>query len=145
MSGFPEGTYFYIKTITGENVMDVHEGKTESGAHIIIWQQKTGEDRDNQLWSFENGFLINKKSSLVLDIDGGDLKAEKKLQQFDRKATRTHNQRWGFRDNFIYSRADPRIVLDIKGGDEDEGTRVITYKRKTEDNSNQQWTIEPTD
>ncbi|SAM02508.1 hypothetical protein [Absidia glauca] len=143
MSGFPESTYFYIKTGTGENVVDVHEGRIEKGAHIIIWKQKVGEDADNQLWSFEDGFLKNKKSSLVLDIDGGDLKVEKKLQQYDRKATRAHNQRWGYRDGFIYSRADPRIVLDIKGGTEDEGTRVITYKRKAEDNANQQWSIEP--
>ncbi|KAI8341822.1 ricin B lectin domain-containing protein [Chlamydoabsidia padenii] len=143
MSGFPENTYFYIKTSTGENVVDVHEGSLEKGAHIIIWKQKTGDDCDNQLWIYNDGFLMNKKSSLVLDIDGGDLKVEKKVKQYDRKSTRAHNQRWGYRDGFIYSRADPRIVLDIKGGNEDEGTRVITYKRKAEENANQQWTIEP--
>lgn len=98
------------------------------------------------------------------------MKAEKKIQQYDRKSTRyvycielgggliatyissfiiiiirTHNQRWGYRDGFIYSRADPRIVLDIKGDDEDEGTKVMTSKRKLEDNANQQWILEPVD
>ncbi|SAM02374.1 hypothetical protein [Absidia glauca] len=132
-SGFPENTYFYIKTSTGQNVVDVHQGSID----------KTGEDSDNQLWRFENGFLINKKSDLVLDIEGGDLKVEKKILQYDRKHTRAHNQRWGYRDGFVYIRADPRIVLDIKGEDEDEGTKVITFKRKLEDNADQQWIIEP--
>ncbi|ORX62598.1 ricin B-like lectin [Hesseltinella vesiculosa] len=144
MTGFPENAYFYIKSASSGNVLDINEGLLTKGTKLIIWEKKQGEDADNQLWKYEgDGFLVNKKSNLVMDIDGGDLKIEKKIQQFDRKTTQTHNQRWGFRDGFVYCKADPRIVLDVKGGDDTEGTRVISYKRKLDDNVNQQWILEP--
>jgi hypothetical protein len=35
MSGFPESAYFYIKTGTGENVVDVHEGRIEVSVDLV--------------------------------------------------------------------------------------------------------------
>ncbi|ORY93194.1 ricin B lectin domain-containing protein [Syncephalastrum racemosum] len=112
-------------------------------ANIIVWEQKGADDNDNQLWSYDDGFLTNKKSGMVLDIRGGDLKADKEIVQYDRKLTQTLNQRFGYRDGYIYMRADPRLVLDIKGDDTEKGAKVILYQRKSEDNDNQQWEIEP--
>lgn len=58
--------------------------------------------------------------------------------------TRAHNQRFGYRDGYIYCLADPRLVLDIKGGSSKEGTKIILYKRKDgRDNGNQQWALIP--
>ncbi|KAG1122110.1 hypothetical protein G6F42_011787 [Rhizopus arrhizus] len=55
---------------------------------------------------------------------------------------RAHNQRWGFRDGYVYCLADPRLVLDIRGGSNKDGAKVILYNRKDTDNANQQWTIQ---
>ncbi|KAI8066567.1 ricin B lectin domain-containing protein [Gongronella butleri] len=144
MTGFPENNYFFIVSPVTGKVIDVHQGLLEKGTKLVIWEKKEGEDAKNQLWRYEQGgFIVNKKSGLVIDLDGGDLRADKKIQQFDRKATMAHNQRWGYRDGFIYCKADPRIVLDIKNGNDDEGTRIISWKRKLEENANQQWAVEP--
>ncbi|KAI7851067.1 ricin B lectin domain-containing protein [Circinella umbellata] len=145
MAGFPVDSYFYIKSQKNELVLDIDDGKTEPGANLIMYSQKDhdAEDNDNQLWRYDDGFLTNKKSGLVLDISGGDLKADKDIVQYGRKLTMTGNQRFGYRDGFIYARADPRLVLDIKGGEDAEGTRVLLYKRKESENENQQWIVEP--
>ncbi|KAI9274583.1 ricin B lectin domain-containing protein [Phascolomyces articulosus] len=144
MPGFPVEGYFYIKSQTSNLVLDIDDGKTDPGANLIVYSQKDhdAEDNDNQLWRYDDGFLTNKKSGLVLDVSGGDLKADKDIVQYGRKLTMTGNQRFGLRDGFIYARADPRLVLDIKGGESSEGTQVLLYKRKENDNDNQQWTIE---
>ncbi|CEP12062.1 hypothetical protein [Parasitella parasitica] len=111
--------------------------------NLVIWPRKPENDWDNQLWRAEDGFLINKKSGLVMDIRGGNLQSDSQIVQYERKITMAHNQRWGFRDGFIYCLADPRLVLDIKGGSDKNGTEVILYKRKDKNNQNQQWTIKP--
>ncbi|KAI7901544.1 ricin B lectin domain-containing protein [Cokeromyces recurvatus] len=142
-TGFPQRRYFYIKSRKSNACIDVYMGETTPDSSVIIWPQKGSDDNDNQLWRFDDGFLINKKSNLVMDIRGGDLKSDKPIVQYDRKMTMAHNQRWGYRDGYIYCLADPRLVLDIKGGGSKEGTKVILYKRKENDNDNQQWIIEP--
>ncbi|KAI9476149.1 MAG: ricin B lectin domain-containing protein [Benjaminiella poitrasii] len=142
-SGFPKGRYFYLKSRSSNACIDVYMGETTPDSNIIIWPQKGADDNDNQLWRYDDGFLINKKSDLVMDIRGGDLKSDTLIVQYDRKMTMAHNQRWGYRDGYIYCLADPRLVLDIKGGGSKEGTKIILYKRKDTDNENQQWVIEP--
>ncbi|KAG0170517.1 hypothetical protein DFQ28_001979 [Apophysomyces sp. BC1034] len=144
MQGFPSDCYFYIKSLQNGSVLDVYQGQTSADTAVVIWPQK-GNDNDNQLWRYEDGFLVNKKSNLVLDIRGGDLKPDRAVIQYDRKMTMAHNQRWGYRDGFVYILADPRLVLDIKasGGSDRDGAKVILYTRKDDDNENQKWTIVP--
>ncbi|KAG1444551.1 hypothetical protein G6F56_010254 [Rhizopus delemar] len=143
MTGFPENQYFFIKSRANGHVLDVYMGETTDDSNIIIWQQKPDNDNANQLWRSEDGFLVNKKSHLVMDIRGGDLKSDTYIVQYTRKMTMAHNQRFGYRDGFIYCLADPRLVLDIRGGGSKEGTKIILYKRKESDNMNQQWTVIP--
>ncbi|KAI8074123.1 ricin B lectin domain-containing protein [Gongronella butleri] len=134
--GFPTGTHFYIKSAKTGTVLDVFDGQTNDDANIILWQQKM-HDNDNQLWSFEDGFLVNYKSQR------GDLKSDSAIVQYAKKQTKTHNQRFGYRDGYIYALADPRLVFDIKGGSDKQGTRLIIYKKKSSDHDNQQWVLEP--
>ncbi|CAO3617942.1 unnamed protein product [Cunninghamella echinulata] len=69
-----------------QNILDVLEGETTEGASIIMWTQKSS-DNYNQLWRWDDGFLTNMKSKLVLDIRGGDLKEGSSIVQFGRKLT----------------------------------------------------------
>ncbi|CDS03748.1 hypothetical protein LRAMOSA01149 [Lichtheimia ramosa] len=143
MSGFPVDTYFTIKSQKNSSLLAVKAGSTDSAANVVIAAQND-DDIDSQLWTYDDGFLTNKKSGLVLDVAGGDLKSEANVIQYERKMTMTLNQRFGHRDGFIYARADPRLVLDIKGAEDKDNTSVILYKRKTDiDNANQQWQVEP--
>ncbi|KAI8137771.1 ricin B lectin domain-containing protein [Fennellomyces sp. T-0311] len=139
---FPTNTYFYIKSANGDNVLDVYNGETKADTELIIWPQKYN-DNENQLWRYEDGYLINKKSDMVVDVRGGDTKSDTPLIQYTRKMTMASNQRWGYNSGFVHLLSDPRMVLDIRGGGHKKGTKVILYKRKDDDNENQQWTIEP--
>ncbi|RUS19178.1 hypothetical protein BC937DRAFT_87893 [Endogone sp. FLAS-F59071] len=68
---FPEG-YFFIKSHKNGMVLDVEEAskqhfnvdlRLQINARVIVWPQKF-RDNANQLWSHDNGFIINKCSGL---------------------------------------------------------------------------------
>ncbi|KAI7870428.1 hypothetical protein BDF14DRAFT_1774212 [Spinellus fusiger] len=80
-----------------------------------------------------------------MDVRGGDIKPDTLVVQYDRKEAMAHNQRWGYREGFLYIVADPRYVLEIKGGSGVDGSRAYLSLRRPEDNSNQQWTVVPFD
>ncbi|SAM05274.1 hypothetical protein [Absidia glauca] len=99
-------------------------------------------DSINQLWMHEDGFLINKKSGLVVDIRGGDIKKDKLLIQYARKPGLAHNQRWKYKDGFIFPQAAPHLVIDIRGGDFKE-TNGLFLNTKDINSRTQQWLIQP--
>ncbi|RUS28619.1 ricin B lectin domain-containing protein [Jimgerdemannia flammicorona] len=139
---FPEG-YFFITSGANGLVLDIKNASKKPDQALVVSKQKH-HDNDSQLWSCDNDFIINKNSGLVLDIRGGQVLSNKQIIQYNRKLTQAaHNQRWGYRDGFIYSLADPNLVLDIKGGANAENTPVILYTRKSSDAFNQQWDIVP--
>ncbi|CAO3646537.1 unnamed protein product [Mucor hiemalis] len=133
---FPTQGAFFIKSQKNGLYLSIN-GEDEAGSRIITGPKT---DDGSQLWSFENGYLISQKTSFVMDIEGGDLKSDKKILQYNRKKTMAHNQRFGIRDGFIYAVADPRLVLDAK---DEEGSHIIISTRKLEENDLQQWYLEP--
>ncbi|KAI8074362.1 uncharacterized protein B0P05DRAFT_548257 [Gilbertella persicaria] len=133
---FPSEKYFYIQSRKSGLVLSC-DGQEETGSKLVI--RPKAEDDESQLWKYEHGFLVCKKTLLVMDIAGGDLKVDSKVLQYNRKKTMTHNQRWGMRDHFIYAVADPRLVLNAK---EEEGSNIVVSTRILEDNDHQQWDIE---
>ncbi|GAA5807635.1 hypothetical protein MFLAVUS_001005 [Mucor flavus] len=131
---FPSEGYFYLKC--QKNGLVVSVNNEEKAGTKLVTDNKN--DEDSQLWSFQGGCLISKHSSLVMDIDGGDLRNDAKLLQFDRKKTMAHNQRWGICDGFVYAVADPRLVLVA----EDDASH-IKVGVKSNENELQQWYLEP--
>ncbi|ORY99019.1 ricin B lectin domain-containing protein [Syncephalastrum racemosum] len=147
MADFPEG-YFYIQSRLCGKVIDVDGASLKSDAKVLIWTPKHNEDRDNQLWSYQDGYLVNKKSNKVLDIRGGNLKENMPIIQYDRKLTAdAHNQQFGYsKDGHIYVLVEPHMVLDIRGAAVQDGSRVILYHKKPAidgDNLNQLWDLIP--
>ncbi|RUP51398.1 ricin B lectin domain-containing protein [Jimgerdemannia flammicorona] len=141
--GFPQG-YFYIRSHTGK-VLDVAGASTNSGAHVVAWTKKH-HDAGNQLWHVDEGFLINKHSGFVLDIESGKLERDRRICQYEKKwIQEANNQRWGYQDGFIYCLAEPELVLDIRGGSEEDGAEIIVWDRKHNDNANQKWVLEQVD
>jgi hypothetical protein len=153
-TGFPpkkeNGQYFFIKSLLSEDlnedlVLDLTYEKK------IIAYPKKEKDNDNQLWYFENGFLFNKQNDknkeenqLVMDVSGGNIESEAEIIQYNRKPSKAYNQRFGYRDGFIYCLADPRFVLDVKGDGKEKEKNIILYRRKEDEdkNKNQKWNIE---
>ncbi|KAJ8657071.1 hypothetical protein O0I10_007151 [Lichtheimia ornata] len=134
---FPPG-YFYIISRKNGYALDVYDGQTKTGANIIIWPQKFA-DSDNQLWSFDGGRIVNKKSGHVLDIQSGAFKKDKTIVQNKRKE-KNQSQEWGYEHGYIHSVVYPTMILEIKS--EDGGAQVL-LERKDENNLNQQWYLEP--
>lgn len=69
---------------------------------------------------------------VVIDIRGGDIKKDKLLIQYARKPGLAHNQRWKYKDGFIFPQAAPHLVIDIRvsctaTGYKHNGTHVIFF------------------
>ncbi|KAG9301318.1 hypothetical protein G9A89_004070 [Geosiphon pyriformis] len=146
-SSFPKG-WFYIKSQSCDNVLEPQSLSLNPGVRIVIAKQRVGFDSDIQLWSFEDGFLINKASRLVLDIENGYVRTlrrthacqtEKKTSPIDSKT-----QTWvALPDGFIGSVEHSGRVLDIRGDSQKEGAQIIIHQKKDKDNMNQRWIFEP--
>ncbi|KAG2234117.1 hypothetical protein INT48_000294 [Thamnidium elegans] len=137
---FPDG-FFFIRCKHQPFAMDVNMGSMLNDASIIIWPQKM-VDSINQLWMHEEGFLINKKSGLVIDIKGGGIEREKLIIQYARKPGLAQNQRWTYRDGYICSSSAPHLVLDIRGGEYKNGNNIY-LNAKNLHSQTQQWIIQP--
>ncbi|KAI9243756.1 ricin B lectin domain-containing protein [Sporodiniella umbellata] len=136
---FPQGE-FYILSRKHGFALDVYDGQTKDDANIIVWPQKF-QDSDNQLWSFVNGRLINKKSGHALDISSSAFRRDKTIVQKKVKTSK-QSQEWVYDQGYICSKEYPTLVLDIKGDSEKGGAQILLYKKKDEDNLNQQWHFE---
>ncbi|CAO3702775.1 unnamed protein product [Rhizopus stolonifer] len=156
---FPEGE-FYILSRKHGFALDVYDGQTKvkslycvkevsisnnpfflGNANIIVWPQKF-QDSDNQLWSFVNGRLINKKLGHALDISSSAFRRDKTIVQKKVKGSK-QSQEWVYDQGYICSKEYPTLVLDIRGDSEKGGAHILLYKRKDSDNLNQQWHFEP--
>ncbi|CAO3614007.1 unnamed protein product [Cunninghamella echinulata] len=147
MSHFPEG-YFYIQSRNCGKVIDVEGASKKNDANILLWTPKHDNDRDNQLWYYQDGFLINKHSQKVLDIRGEIIVEHAKIIQYDRKLiVDAHNQRWGYnrKDGYIYVLSDPHFVLVVKGGSTLDGTKITLASKKytLDSHQTQLWDLIP--
>ncbi|CAO3684065.1 unnamed protein product [Umbelopsis ramanniana] len=142
MSNFPPGWFHIQSRCQHKMVLDVEWDSLKSAARIVAWSKKE-KLNDNQLWSYDGGYLINKNSGLVLDVHGGVLQNDRQIVQQKRKLVEGNNdQKWFYReDGYLYPRNDPNLVLDIRGNSFKPGAQVLLYNRKYEDNINQLWDL----
>ncbi|MEW2418062.1 RICIN domain-containing protein [Streptomyces sp. NPDC046866] len=112
---FPEGDFF-IRSVYSGHVLDIKDGSTEPGTHVILWPRKHS-DNDNQLWQFDRGFLVNKKSRLVLEVPGyeggGDIEPGTALVQNTRRAgPESLNQLWAYNSQLqALTPYDPKVGI----------------------------------
>ncbi|RUP43919.1 ricin B lectin domain-containing protein [Jimgerdemannia flammicorona] len=150
---FPQG-FFYIKSRKNGMVLDVEGDSKNPNARVIVWPQKFRAN-DNQLWSYDDGYLTNKNSGLDTRISDriciptdqmtAKFLFDTQIIQSDRKLPQeVQYQRWYFcEEGFFYPLQNSHLVLDIKGDSDEKGTPVLLYQRKDTENYNQLWTIEP--
>ncbi|KAI7887470.1 ricin B-like lectin [Lichtheimia hyalospora FSU 10163] len=143
---FPEG-FFYLRSRFSGKVIDVDGASLKNDAKVLIWTPKHNDDRDNQLWYYQDGFIVNKHSNKVLDVRGGNLEENMPIIQYDRKlVVDAQNQRWGYsREGYIYILDDPHMVIDVRGGSGDDGARLVLKRRKVmlNEDLSQQWDLVP--
>ncbi|KAI8994868.1 hypothetical protein BDB01DRAFT_774382 [Pilobolus umbonatus] len=154
-NNFPLG-YFYIVSKLSGLVMDLRDPENATVLTKIIMAEKkpTSPERDSQLWIHQNGFLTNKLSGLVLDVNRAEsFKAiftrENRLY-LDRmkEPEEAVDQRFGYdpENGYIYTLSNPESVAHILHEDTKVDTRVIIHSRKPAEKAlNQQWTFELAD
>ncbi|KAI8984103.1 hypothetical protein BDF20DRAFT_801095, partial [Mycotypha africana] len=110
---FPDG-YFFVKSQAHGLVLTVLETGLLA-AEVVVTQLDTS-NYSGQLWKYEEGYLINKSSELVLDVPGGKLFPSASIIQWHAKVLRSSrkNQMWGLSvDGHIHPQSCSSLVLSI--------------------------------
>ncbi|KAF9547918.1 hypothetical protein EC957_007645, partial [Mortierella hygrophila] len=149
---FPLDRWFYIKSKASNHVLDIEHGflkdHTKPGAYLQLNHQKLQASAQKhallelQLWRFENGYIINRRTGLVLDAAEGSLKSGTRLIQWTRKTQDNANQQWAVSNGFIHLKSMPNFVLDVDGDGTRERARISLGERKDKKNLDQRWTFE---
>ncbi|KAI9263318.1 hypothetical protein BDA99DRAFT_509932 [Phascolomyces articulosus] len=160
-NGFPIG-YFYIVSKMNGLVADLR-GDPETAAPgtkiIMAHKQEESPERDSQLWIHQNGYLTNKATGLVLDINPAEsfiaIFTKEKRMYLDGMKVDANDQRFGYESDpgYIYQLSDPKNVVDIRHELSEVDARLMIYKRKQypssedgkETKKNQLWEIELSD
>jgi hypothetical protein len=88
-------TYYFIKSKLDDNVIDIQNASTKSGALLDAYPQKT-TGTDNQLWEFVPDpagsgyyFIKSKLNGKVIDIQGASFNSKASLDAYPQKAAGT--------------------------------------------------------
>ncbi|KAF0543522.1 carbohydrate-binding module family 13 protein [Gigaspora margarita] len=147
--GFPQNEWFYIKSQINGHVLEPQSLSVNSGVRIIVSKQRFGYDADSQLWKCDNGFLINRASGKVIDIQGGHIRTFHRTHicQFDQKPlSEAQNQRWIYLpEGYISPLNDNEHVIHVSGHfgiEKLEGAHVLIRHIKDHDSDKQKWIFE---
>ncbi|CAG8587909.1 32748_t:CDS:2, partial [Racocetra persica] len=128
----PKGEDFYIKSATSPSgtstssspqnlVVDVERGffmtwgAIKDGSKVVVAPQKSATEHDAcQLWHYDDGWLINKQTTLCLEAENE--KAGQRLSLYHRKSGgQAKNQRWILtKEGRIALQHQPKFVLEVK-------------------------------
>ncbi|WP_433199562.1 RICIN domain-containing protein [Nocardia sp. CA-107356] len=137
---FPEG-FFYIRNVSSGLVVDIKYGSTAEGAKAVVWHRKSGSSA-NQLWKYDDGFLVNKNSGLVLEVVGYEGGASiapgaSVAQARRRERPESLNQLWAYNYEMLMP-YDPRVALSARDGNFAAGTEVVVDTPQMHD-PRQEW------
>ncbi|GAN11055.1 hypothetical protein MAM1_0460d10609, partial [Mucor ambiguus] len=127
--GYPSG-YFFIKSSLHGYVLDV-VGDVKEGSHAVLTRMKS-TDFASQMWSFQNGFLVNLKGRvLVLDAANAALVAGERVHLATRnsKAEGFDDQIWEYSaEGYIHLKSKRSFVLSLKETKRsDKHTQIDVY------------------
>lgn len=142
---FPEGSFF-IRNVASDLVLDVKGAGTQSGAGIVLERRKAGGTTDSQLWKYDNGFIVNLNSGLVLEVPGfeggGSIQPGTSLAQADkREQPDSLNQLWAYNYEHLMP-YDPKVCIQGQGGETKAGTEVVADRLVLHE-IEQQWMLDP--
>ncbi|GBB93344.1 hypothetical protein RclHR1_02150031 [Rhizophagus clarus] len=121
--------YYWIIAQNSGKVLEVKSDSFNSFIDIIQCTKKSELDPivDMQLWYFNGGFIVNKRSGFVLDVAGGKLEHGTKIVQYPKYSEPCRGQEWeyNFEDKTISLRFNRRLVLDVSGAKTDDHIPII--------------------
>ncbi|KAF9344131.1 hypothetical protein BGX34_005967 [Mortierella sp. NVP85] len=151
---FSSGKWVYIKSKVSNLVLDVEKGflkdPLKAGARLELNDQMLHPSDaqpsiELQLWRFDDGYIVNRRSGLVLDIQGGVLRAGTRLVQSARKIGRDGmEQQWAVDNGLIRLKSNAAFVIAVDGDATRAGTKVTIQERR-DFNDSQRWSFEVAD
>lgn len=140
---FPTG-YFYIRSVASGLVVKIQNNSTAEGAPAIVWNHKSKRN-DSELWKYDTGFLVNKKSGLVLEVPGyekgGKIEPGAPVAQAcKRQRPESLNQVWAYNYQMLMP-YDLDVSLSARNGVFTPGAKVVVDTTQPGD-PKQQWTLD---
>ncbi|KAF7731217.1 hypothetical protein EC973_000632 [Apophysomyces ossiformis] len=134
---FPEG-WFFIKSQAHNLVITVLDSGTLAAQAVAVPIDMASYAR--QLWSYKDGFLVNKVSDMVLDVKGGSIQSGAEICQYKKKSKENTNQKWSLSvDGHIFSSANSSLVLSVK--EEETARAPLLLSHKNMERKGQRWTF----
>ncbi|KAI8641464.1 hypothetical protein BD408DRAFT_368184, partial [Parasitella parasitica] len=119
---FPDG-WFFVKSQARGLVLTVLE--TGVIAAEVAATKLDTSNYSRQLWKYNEGYIVNKASDMVLDVRGGSIESGASICQYTRKEKENKNQQWALTpEGVIYLEASKKLVLTVK---ENEAVRSKLY------------------
>jgi len=131
--------YFYLQSVLNNLVVDING--TEAGSTLVMQPLSTSAVNNTQVWSFEQGYFINRFTKFVVDIyQGNSNPGSKCIVWYKKEDGDIRNQLWKYNQTSykILSQIN-FVVLDIYRANTAPGTYVEVYGPKTTNNANQQF------
>ncbi|GET03427.1 carbohydrate-binding module family 13 protein [Rhizophagus clarus] len=118
--------YYWIIAQHSGKVLEVKGGSFCSSVEIIQHTKKSELDHnvDMQLWYFNGGFITNKRSGFVLDVQGWRFENGK-----SQEPSRGREWEYDYEDNTISLKFNRKFVLDVAGGSNDNGALIILHEK----------------
>ncbi|CAB4411746.1 unnamed protein product [Rhizophagus irregularis] len=136
--------YYWIIAQHSGKVLEVKDGSFCSSVEIIQRSKKSEHDPnvDMQLWYFNGGFIVNKRSGFVLDVVGAKCQTGTRIVQYHKhkhdEPSRGQEWEYNYEDNSFYLKFNRNFVLDVSG------TNIIHLWDK-HDGKNQQFILQKWD
>jgi hypothetical protein len=138
------GTGGAIKSCLNGLVLDIKSAQKEKGGQLILWDKDTtyssrqkipdNPHAANQLWKYENGFLVSKLNGLVLDVKGASKDEGAEVVMWNKKSHDNANQLWDLEKGWIKNRHNG-LVLEVKNA------QFVHMARKKENDKGQLWSF----
>ncbi|KAG0023149.1 hypothetical protein BGZ81_008247, partial [Podila clonocystis] len=147
----PPSGWFYIKSQSSGLVVDIEQDADPLAPNVLVSMnaQITSVTEENQakaesqLWRYEDGQIINRRSQLVLDCKQGVVRYGARLMQgVPTQGKESHHQRWESSNGTLVIQGKPLYAIDIEGDGTKNGARLSLQRPKVKNNLDQQWTFQ---
>lgn len=140
----PLSGWFYIKSLSSGHVIDV-EGDSMAPNLVItnnlVTASTSGDNAaiESQLWRYQDGQLINRRSGYVLDCKQGVVRYGARLMQaVTKQGKEAQHQRWESVNGALVIQGKPTFAIDIEGDGSKAGSRLSLQRPKAQNNLDQQ-------
>ncbi|KAF7721215.1 hypothetical protein EC973_005100, partial [Apophysomyces ossiformis] len=133
---FPEG-WFFVKSQAHGLVLTVLNSGVLAAEAVAVKLDTANYSR--QLWKYQDGYLINKASEMVLDVKGGSITPGAEVCQYKKKKKDNGNQQWALTvEGFIHIKARKALVLAVEENASTK-SKVFLSDKKSSEYKAQRW------